>query len=170
LSQYEISRLKANKVTFWLAGFPYNTQEGEGDDSGNMIRQELATDYIGENSIETNDTVGLQNVLTATDKKDSDGAMCTWGMSGAEGLTVRVRRLLNGHLQRFVKIIGNFIAFDSYTPLQEIGGSEQSWTPAYARASKIADRQDFPSANWKGVDGTCSYNYQSILKNTGSYI
>lgn len=152
-----VNTLKSNKTKIWLSGFPY-TQTG--DSAGNMIRQVFPTTFIGEETVFADNNIF--EVASATDKLDSNGALCSWGISGGQGLVERLRRLPDGSTQRVVRSVGNFSAFALFKALNEKGGSHKSWSRDDARAAAEDYRRNFPHIRWKGVDGVCSYSFGAI--------
>lgn len=159
LSKQERVQLKQNKTTIWVAGYPY-TQNG--DSAGNMILQELPTTYIGEDIIPAASGAGLEPVMAATAKTDTNGAFCSWGLSGGEGLVTQVIRLANGVKQQVVRSVGNFSIFAPFKGLKEKGGSMKSISEADALSNIPYYDATFPKANFKGVNAVCSYAYKSI--------
>lgn len=161
LSDTEISRLRANDVKIWTSGYPI-TQNG--DAAGNVIRQELPTTYIGQDTMlfAPSGAITFERVATATVKTNSNGAMCSWGLSGAEGL---VLTRFAGEQHKSVRSIGNFSTFMSFSALQEGGGRTQSISAEDAASSRRYYHVIFPQADWQDVDGVCSYSTEPIGKN-----
>lgn len=154
-----------NRFKIWVSGFPYNQ---DGDDNSNMIRQQLPTAAFA-TEVASSPVTGRVDIISATAKENSNGAYCTWGMSGAAGLVSRVERMANGLKKRVVKIAGVLSIGASFKAMHEKGGSHQYLSAEDAQEMKNSYHKNYPEVNWEGVDGTCGYAYKPIDTKPGHY-
>lgn len=159
LSQKGFENLTPNRSKIYLSGFPY-TQNG--DASGNMIRQEFVTTLLGGDLAQGIDGgISAEGVYDASDKTNSDGAICSWGTSGGQALALITKRTARG-VKQFVKQVGVFSSFGPFRAMKEKGGSQQVWTAANAKQASQYAHAQFPHAHWKGVATTCGYGNDTL--------
>ncbi len=160
LTPSEARELIPNEDTIWLAGYP---QIQKGDGAGNAIRQEFGTGYVGKDI--SLDLGSWQNILSATVNKNANGALCSWGISGGEGLVVRPGSRSSG--RPAVYSVGPISSFAPFYPIWQEGEDASTvliHPRTLARQNRFDARQTFPEANLKAADALCNYGYMPMRK------
>jgi hypothetical protein len=149
LSRKEIDTLIPGQSTIWMGAWP-GAQNGDGE--GNEVRQDFATTYIGQMTV-TNTIGETIHIVLSAAYEDQDGALCSPGASGSEGLVLPQGDSSTAASK--LRSVGSLSAAWQFTDAANPSAASQ--TVAYFQAK-------YPDFDWQGVGAVCGFATKAPTK------